>query len=256
MNCIICQSNNIEEIYKDTNLGFCKCNDCGVFFKKKMPTIEELTKIYNDFYVIDNNNLVSIAMETNKNVLKHYAKYILNNNKTINNVLDIGCGSGAFLKEIRDLNENIILEGLEFDEKARKVANKEFTVYENLSEINNKHDLVTMIEVVEHLTEPKKVIEELYCNLDENGKIIITTPNINSLRSKIRKEHYSEINKPFHLVLFSESSLKILLEDAGFKEIQFIRYTPFPAKNIVETVKMRLLQSLGLFGGLFVIATK
>ena len=256
MNCIVCQSNDLAEIYRTTNLNFYKCCVCGVMFKKKMPTIEELVKIYNDFYVFDKNNLVSTTMETNKNVLKNYAKYILNNNKKIANILDIGCGTGVFLNEIRYIDTDIILEGLEFNENARKVANQIFTVYEEFTQVNNKYDLITMIEVIEHLTDPKKFIEGLYCNLNENGKLLITTPNINSLKSIIRKEHYSEINKPFHLVLFSETSLKILLKNAGFKEIQFIKYTPFFTKTIVETAKMKLLQSLNLYGGLFVIAKK
>lgn len=256
MKCIVCNSENLSEIYQNSNLGFLKCLDCDVLFKKDMPSISELTKIYNDFYIKDNNELVSVSMETNKRVLTNYAKYIFDTIEETGSLLDVGCGTGILLSELAVLNGDINLEGLEFDDNARSVASKSFKIYENFNDINVQYDAISMIEVIEHITDPVDFMTSTYRNLKDNGTLFITTPNINSLKSRVEKERYSEINKPFHLVLFSECSLRCLLLNSGFRDIQFIRFAPFSTKNVFEEAKMRLLQALNLYGGLFVVARK
>lgn len=256
MNCIICNASNTTHIYKTRELNFIKCARCGVLFKKSMPTVDELTEIYNDYYVELDSELVSITMETNRQVLENYAKFITDRFKESESILDVGCGTGVLLKNYRLLNSNIKLEGLEFDNNARKVSGASFKVYENIADIEKTYDTISMIEVIEHLTDPREFLSELYNKINEHGSLIITTPNINSLKAKVQKENYTEINKPFHLVMFSEESLRILLNDIGFKDVEFVKYTPFATKNMFDLGKMRVLQFLNLYGGLFVVARK
>jgi 2-polyprenyl-3-methyl-5-hydroxy-6-metoxy-1,4-benzoquinol methylase len=256
MKCIVCQSDNIEDIYQKIKLNLVKCNNCGSVFKKIMPTHQELVQIYNNFYKIQDDNVVSTQMETNNKVLKSYANNILHNETKIKTLIDIGCGTGIFLQELKYLNTNTYLEGLEFDTNARNIASQDFNVYQELYDIKKDFDVVTMIEVIEHLTDPLSFMKNVSKLLNKDGTLYLTTPNINSLRSKLDKENYSEINKPFHLIIFSQKSLEILLKKAGFTNIRFIRYTPFPANNLIDLAKIKLLQSLNLYGGLFVIAKK
>ncbi|NIQ13241.1 MAG: methyltransferase domain-containing protein, partial [Candidatus Dadabacteria bacterium] len=83
------------------------------------------------------------------------------------NILDVGCGEGYTVEEINKRFPNIIIEGSDLESEVIALAKK------NLSHINFKvesacdlqrsdksFDLVTMLEVLEHIENPDDAIEE------------------------------------------------------------------------------------------------
>ena len=113
-----------------------------------------------------------------------------------------------------------------------------------------------MIEVIEHLKNPYNILERLYPILKPGGTIYISTPNRNGINARLNRNEWREAKKPFHLVLFNNQSLTKMLADTGFTAIRQIRFSPLTSPLLKNIVLHRILQAIGLFGGLRVIARK
>ena len=104
-------------------------------------------------------------------------------------VLEIGCSSGEFLASLKKKGWEV--RGLEISKKATQKAidkgvdasvhdaNKKFPLEDN------SYDVVISRETIEHLYEDVDFLNECYRVLKKDGTLIITTPNLTSLKNRI-----------------------------------------------------------------------
>jgi 2-polyprenyl-3-methyl-5-hydroxy-6-metoxy-1,4-benzoquinol methylase len=115
---------------------------------------------------------------------------------------DAGCGNGIYLKLLKDRFDKIRLDGFDFSAKIVEIAKKN-TGLENLRLGNleepiygdGKFDLVLCTQVIEHLLDDKKGMDELNRILKKGGYLVISTDNKNNSVTKI-------LNFPANLILF------------------------------------------------------
>ncbi|MFW5803932.1 MAG: class I SAM-dependent methyltransferase [bacterium] len=156
---------------------------------------EKLQKLQNNYYT---------AIRPEFIIAK---KYIKKNAK----VLDVGCGKGYFLDYIKDITKN--LSGIEYYEEAIKVNIKKGYNCYNIPierfglEHVNKFDVVTAFHVLEHIPNPNSFLNAAIHLLNENGILIIATPN--SIQYTYDKYHPLN-NPPHHINLWNKNSLKKL----------------------------------------------
>jgi SAM-dependent methyltransferase len=84
-------------------------------------------------------------------------------------------------------------------------------------------DLIFLFQVLEHLEDPVKTIQQLSSFLKPNGKLIIGVPNFSSWQAKVGREKWFHLDVPRHLVHYSLSTLKILLKQCDM-EIENVSY--------------------------------
>lgn len=227
-----------------------------------MPTHNELAAHYNNCYsyknIISNEIHQTSSILYNKILAKFiYKKIICKKNKI--KFLDYGSGIGNLIFELMklDISKNITFAGVENNLVARNYSNKKFLkkiVSKKLKK--NTYDIVTMIEVIEHLEKPWTEINNIYHSMSVGGKIIITTPNLKGINHKITGVKWREQLEPTHLVLFEKKTLNMLLTNIGFREIEFIRFYPVSYNNRLKQLKNIFFQLLGWHGGICVVATK
>ena len=88
---------------------------------------------------------------------------------------------------------------------------------------DEKFDIITMFDVIEHLTDPMNDLKILNRKLKSGGKIFITTHDIETLLAKIFSRH----NPMFmyqHFFHFSLQTLSKMLEASGYKIVGFKRF--------------------------------
>jgi len=129
-------------------------------------------------------------------------------------LLDIGCGTGEFLKIAQQNNWAVF--GIEPNEKARSIANKKtnnsVSDIEKLSNFKpQSFDVITLWHVLEHLPRLEEHISILKSLLKSNGTLIITVPNYKSYDAKYYKEFWAAYDAPRHLWHFSQSSISKLV---------------------------------------------
>jgi len=92
-----------------------------------------------------------------------------------------------------------------------------------------KYDLIIMADVIEHFNDPFKVLSQINELLNQNGKLILTTFNIDSLYAKITGKNYHWLI-PFHIVFFSNRTLEIFGKSNNLKLVKILndpRYVSF-----------------------------
>lgn len=139
-------------------------------------------------------------------------------------LLDIGCGNGGFLIKACDAGWQVT--GVNPDPKSVSTVRAfGIDVYEGNVDVL-KHeiesfDAITLNHVIEHVHEPREFLHAINRMLKPNGTLYIATRNILSIGAKIFGKNWRGIETPRHLVLFTISSLKELLDQYGFIDIEF-----------------------------------
>jgi len=177
-----------------------------------------------------------------KNKFNQVARLIKPNTK----VLDIGCNDG----NIRNfLPKNIIYYGVDIDrEFIQDLKNKNINAEQadlNKDEIpfqNEKFDYILLLDIIEHVVNPKDLLEQSKNKLKPNGRIIITLPNDYHILNKLRfitNKHLTE--DPFapygHLHFFPIKTGENLLKQAGFKILKKISIPPTKPLKIPQSIK-------------------
>jgi SAM-dependent methyltransferase len=139
-------------------------------------------------------------------------------------ILDFGCGSGAFMSRMRDAGWSVT--GVELDAKAAAQlrASKGFIVYSSVDELIDKNrdpfDVIVMGHVLEHVSDPVSTLSTLKNLLSESGRLIITTPNANSLASKLFRQYWRGLEPPRHFNVFTLTSLSNALKRGGLRLVK------------------------------------
>jgi 2-polyprenyl-3-methyl-5-hydroxy-6-metoxy-1,4-benzoquinol methylase len=135
-------------------------------------------------------------------------------------LLDVGCSSGAAAARM-----GFQAEGVEPSPEAAESARRDgFRVHTGLLEEARypaaAFDAVTLIEVLEHLNDPRPLLAECRRILRPGGIVMATTPNAESWTARAmgaRWEVFSLSAMGGHVSFFNPASLRLLAERTGFE---------------------------------------
>jgi CMP-N-acetylneuraminic acid synthetase/SAM-dependent methyltransferase len=135
------------------------------------------------------------------------------------NFLDLGCGCGFVSSAIDDSRWNKY--GLEVSKRAGAIA-KQYIPNVHLGVLTSStypeefFDLVFCSHVIEHVKDPVDFVQNIHKILKTHGNLVISTPNFDSGAARRFGENFRLLHDKSHISLFSDFSLKQLLEDYGF----------------------------------------
>lgn len=167
-------------------------------------------------------------------------------------VLDLGCGTGAWLQRLSQLGLRD-LWGLDrkpetdgagwatwvqadLDADDWKLGDKQF-------------DLVTAIEVVEHLENPGRFLDGVASHLASGGYFLVTTPNIQSIRARLRflvsgrLPHFDDKSDPTHVHPWTLGTLKRM---ASRHRLRILRAWGYPRRGSLAFRKATWLAAAAL----------
>ena len=208
-----------------------ECVKCKIIFSELIFKMnkKQIEKTYKD--VADDKYISQIKFK------KYYFEKLINKiSKFINkdtNVLEIGSYYGVLGSVLKDKVNKY--SGLELSSHGSNYARKNYNLniynetIENHLKKNIKYDLIIMADVIEHFNDPFKVLSQVNELLNKNGKLILTTFNIDSFYAKITGKNYHWLI-PFHIVFFSNRTLEIFGRNNNLKLVKIIndpRYVSF-----------------------------
>ena len=235
---------------------------CGLMFAFPQLDDRELAAAYKKFYYPGSDTSLAVYANTPGEILRQTFDRVAADMGPLagKNLLDFGCGIGRLCQVAREYG--ICTTGIEPDSNARERTAKEcgLRTHENLSSLRlaepcTKFDIVTMWDVIEHLREPWKEVENLSSILQPDGYLLLSTPNAGSLRARLEREKWENITNRTHFYYFTRSSLKAVLGRAGFADITELRFhIRYPGHAIVRRLVHRALVTCRLQGQLVLVA--
>jgi len=164
-------------------------------------------------------------------------------------VCDIGCGDGAFVRELRDAGYRAVWgiePGTQNCEKAK--AEGLDVVQGDIERIHSLRDTrrmnaATLFHVIEHLPDPIGALTHVLSALPENGTVVLETPDSEAAIQKTTK-HVHPLVCSEHLFYWNERSLCILFKRLGC-EVRLIAHRSFNWQRVPISLS---LARLGISG--------
>lgn len=227
--CVICDAINTRFLCEVDDNHIWHCPECVSDFVWPMPDQQSLKTLYDRrgwFEGGERGGYEKYDEQTeNLPIYLDEAIEIIEAGGTPKTILDIGCGYGTHLAVAADRGWQCF--GVEVSEHARKIAKNRHgnSIYlvERVEElVPCQFDLILMLDVIEHLTNPYPLFYALF-NIGAVGpetSIVITTPNAMSSDAVADPTKWVYRHPPSHLIYYSAQSLFFLLNQLKWNAVE------------------------------------
>ncbi len=202
---------------------FYRCLGCRMVYASPAPEQEDLLSFYSR---LDDREYGAEAQGRAKNF-----RSILRRLRALRpghgRLLDIGAANGLFVKLARE--DGWQAEGLEPALSLVEEARQRFGVHlhpgtlADLPRPTQPLDVVTLLDIIEHLAEPLELLRAIHPLLRPQGLLVLVTPDIDSLAARVLGRRWWH-HRIAHINFFSLPSLERLLKASGFTIIAKRRY--------------------------------
>ena len=239
--CPVCKSKDLEifqhGIFDSEETNVIECNNCKMRFLDKIMTPNEEEAFYADYYKsqkarqFKESSIKNFQERTYLEYMKD-EEFFVNLLKDKKDILEIGCGSGGFLKFIKEhFNDKKICtveisdSNLEFLRDTSKNNFQDIEIYKNISDVKNrKFDFICTFGVLEHNRDSRQFLrEQVELLKDKNSILLAGIPNKDStIGTFLNLEEFRKFeHMKMHYYVFSEKSLEILADELGLYVEQF-----------------------------------
>lgn len=227
MECQFCNHNSLDTYHRNVEdyehgigapVRFLKCEKCGSVVIDPIPTVAEVSKLYpSEYRAHVKSGFVSQLKSLQARMLfSSFSKILSDKNLRI---LELGCGGGHFLKELHRRGFKNLVGVDSAEEAAGAIKDNGIRFIQGNIEtekIEGLFDVILLNNVLEHLLDPIAFMERVQKNLAPGGRILLRTPNVESLSHSFFGRYWAGLHSPRHIYLFSNDGLKTLATKTGF----------------------------------------
>ena len=227
--CPVCGGNQYNNVvstvdYSTTKESFdvVQCSACTHLYTSPRIIETSIAPYYdNPNYISHTNDQATffskVYQQLRKLNLSRKTSYVTSVTPRESRVLDYGCGTGQFLEA---LSTNYFRpEGVEINPAAREKASKFGKVHASIETVKPGVQTISMWHVMEHVYDPKTLLNEFKSRLNPGGHILIAVPNPESHDAKHYGKHWAAWDVPIHVHHFTKQSMVKMMEDAGFQHL-------------------------------------
>ena len=208
-----------------------QCIECGLIFVNPRPSFEDLAPQYEQSYFHCAHPTFGgyEDYEGDRNdVLKTFARRVESLRSLLPSArpkaLDVGCATGIFLEAATQAGWDV--EGIDISSYAVKQA-QEKGMRARVAELSSAgfadatFDVVTLWDIIEHVTEPTAVLAECERILKPGGILAISTPDAGSPPANVLRGNWLGFRSiDEHLYFFSRDSMKAMLEKVNLEVVR------------------------------------
>lgn len=227
--CFFCNNEGGREVaVRQDGLVIHECAGCGLAYVDPKPSPEQLVQYYTDGYFSGAKDFFhgkDYCLERDKGIrdrtVTGYREIITHLDLEGKAVLDVGCASGALLCLLRQRRASELV-GIDSAEYPIAFGIEHYALDLRCSSLETAQlpsahfDLVTLIDVIEHVENLNSFMVEVRRVLKPGGHLFIITPNY--LSYSLARQDWSCLYKDFeHLQYFSEQSLREVCASVGIR---------------------------------------
>jgi 2-polyprenyl-3-methyl-5-hydroxy-6-metoxy-1,4-benzoquinol methylase len=219
----------------DNEFSFVRAERSGLVFLRERPTAAELGTIYPDHYE-------PYRFESFPGMVRRAREFVQRGKVAAvrrlaggpAQILDVGCGSGALLRLLRDHGDRRwSLHANELHPPSlERLAQDGFNTHPGPVEAiagQSRFDVIILNQVIEHFADVAGLVATCRRLLKPNGQLLIETPSTSGLDFALfSRRHWGGYHFPRHFYLFSAETLTRLLAENGL-EVREVRYLASPA---------------------------
>ena len=254
--CLVCGGSECPLYAVKRGYSIYRCTACGFAFVHPLPS--ESSEIYNDTYFSgaeDGFGYVNYD-EDKEPMIPVFVSYLRRIKKALGGtgtLLDVGAATGFFVSLAN--RAGFKASGVELSDFAAAQGRKKGLDIQTgtLSDVKNTFDVITMLDVIEHVPDPKKELSRAGEMVRKGGIIVVNTPDFGSLFARMLGGKWHLMYPPEHLSYFTRQNMKSLLDMAGFEVIEMTTIgKSFTLKYILKTLqKATGLKFFGMLANAF-----
>ena len=238
---------DIEYLSTEDSFTYVRCQECDALSIADVPR-DRLTEIYPDTYYSFTEGRLSLVERVKQWLDRRMFKKLLAELKgDILSALDVGGGTGWLLSQARAAEPRLKHTAVvDIDAHAREGAEKLGHTF-HLGRIegfesDRKYELILLLNLIEHVECPVTVLAKMRDLLAPHGRILVKTPNYDSLDARLFRHHsWGGYHCPRHWVLFTPESFARVVQSAGLRldRIELTQGAPFWAVSVLEWANCR-----------------
>lgn len=233
--CAICGNTRPElfKIWFDAYVKLFRCSDCGFVSQFPGPGQDTIITTYEDLYSLDfEREGKEFMYPERRRVLQDILKRVVSI-KPKCRILDVGCGDGHFLALCS--KQGLECFGVEDSKQLASHASAKSGAiiiqghYAKQMFEESSFDVITLVQVLEHLTTPISVLEAARFHLRDEGLLVIEVPSIRSPHFlAFRSTGIKWFVKPpdgviySHFGYYSPRSIQTLTQRCGFRKFSMV----------------------------------
>jgi 2-polyprenyl-3-methyl-5-hydroxy-6-metoxy-1,4-benzoquinol methylase len=273
--CPICESSNrqllgkpgrISDAFKAYSeigqVNVVRCLDCtGKYIHPMMYFSDEFRRKLYNINSFKSNGAVDDSKNVGEKVTIMAAVRKLSGETRGKTMLDIGCGTGEFLKA--GANVGFTVTGIDVDTTTTEYITKKYG-FRTITGLlgpetfpQGSFDVIVLSHVIEHLQEPMELLGAIHKTLKPNGLFVMCTPNsdcfgedVHNVYGRFRYDrskcyYLSPFLSPYHIIGFNRKSARRILERSGFAVEYFKVRSGLEWEDKTRKLIMRSIKIMG-----------
>jgi 2-polyprenyl-3-methyl-5-hydroxy-6-metoxy-1,4-benzoquinol methylase len=240
MTCHVCASGDTALFCKKNNFDIFRCHECGLLFVYPLPV--STTEIYaKDYFEGAHDGFGYVDYDADKEPMiptfEKYLRLIRDKVGGGGTLLDVGAATGFFVGMAK--RAGFTSRGVELSAHAAERARQKGLDVQTgtLADVSGTFDCITMLDVIEHVPDPRAELARAASLLKVGGLLIINTPDVGSLFARLLGKRWHLIVPPEHLYYFSRATMRRLLSEVGFEvEMETTIGKSFTPQYILKTL--------------------
>lgn len=228
--CIVCKSDQ-KLMFKYMKYDYHICTSCALVSTYPLPDSETIDAHYKNKFKKGNYQLLQEYAGQYARIYEDFVRILgdrlqlYGRNYQQLRLLDVGCFTGEFLEILHKYGVDVY--GLELQEEAVELASKKLPGRIFKADVFSRNfpqiqcDVVTLMGVIEHVTDPVKLLTRSSELLRKDGILMLQTPNSRSSLARVMRKYWPPFAPVEHIHLFSRKSLENLLKKLGYVDIEF-----------------------------------
>ena len=224
--CILCaETGPFRSRGTKDGYGIEECLSCGLVQLVPTPTPETLRALYegDSYFGGEAATGYSEYEDQEQEYLATFREDVRRIREFVpsGRILEVGCGYGYFLQCALDAGYDAY--GIDLSPAAVKWASTRHPgrvfcgLLEEVPEIQDqKYDVIFGSHLIEHLTEPSEFLREASRLLRPGGLVVMVTPNIKSLLSRVSGSRWVSFKIPEHVSYYDPATITKLLNRTGY----------------------------------------